>query len=129
MSSMNVGVDQLNAGSSIVTLILTFGSFIPGCIGHILNVIIFVRPNLRCHSCTNYFLSSSIVNLFVMLVVLPVRIASNSFNRSLSDWNGICCKMEYFLFYCARSLSCWLIVLVCIDRCIHSSGNQRWCRI
>ena len=37
--------------------------------------------------------------------------------------------MEYFLFYCARSLSCWLIVLVCIDRCIHSSGNQRWRRI
>ena len=73
MSSTNIGVDELNKASSIATLILTFGSFIPGCIGHILNVIIFVRPSLRCHSCTNYFLSSSIVSLFLMLIVLPVR--------------------------------------------------------
>lgn len=129
MSSTNVGVDQLNLGSSIVTLILTFGSFIPGCVGHLLNIMIFLRPSLRCHSCTNYFLSSSIVNLFVMLVVIPVRIASNSFNRSLSEWNEICCKLEYFLFYCARSLSYWFIVLVCVDRCIHSSANQKWIQL
>ena len=30
----------------------------------------------------------------------------------LSDWNEGLCKIEYNLFYCARSFSCWLIVLI-----------------
>lgn len=127
-SSSSSGVDQMNLAAATATLILTFGSFIPGSIGHILNVIVFTRPSLRCHSCTNYFLASTIANLFVMFVVLPVRIASNSFNQSLSEGNQILCKLEYYLFYCARSLSCWFIVLVCIDRCIHASGNVQWRR-
>ena len=128
MSSVMSTIDQLNAAAASITLALTFGSLIPGCIGLLLNIVVFSRPSLRRHSCSIYFLASTCVNLFVMFIIIPVRIASNSFNLSLSDKHEALCKVEYFLFYSVRSLSCWLILLVCIDRYIHSVGNHPWRR-
>jgi hypothetical protein len=75
-----------------------------------------------------YFLASTYVNLFVVFVIIPVRIASGSFNTDPANLNNIICKIEILMFYVTRSLSCWLIVLACADRYVISSPNELWRR-
>jgi hypothetical protein len=58
-------------------------------------------------------------------VVLPIRIVSEGFNMEPANYNIAICKIEIFAFYTIRTISCWLIVLACIDRYLHSSMNQR----
>lgn len=116
-------VDQLNAASSAIVLASSFTNFIVGIVGLILNVLIFTRPTLRCEPCAIYFLSSTCFNLFVVLMVIPVRAVSSSFSIEMSNYNLGICKIEFFVFYVVRVVSCWLIAFACIDRYLHSSTN------
>ncbi|CAF1148222.1 unnamed protein product [Rotaria sordida] len=123
MSSIDVKISQINSATSIIVLVLLCIAFAIGSIGLIFNVIVFTRPNLRREPCSLYFLSSTFFNLFFVFVIIPVRILSNSFNISMSNYNAELCKIEIFAFYSVRSISCWLIAMACIDRYLHSSAN------
>ncbi|CAF0854542.1 unnamed protein product [Adineta steineri] len=124
MSSADVTINQLTLATTTIVLILLCIAFTIGIIGLFLNIIVFTRPALCREPCSFYFLSSTYFNLFVVLIVIPVRILSNSFNIDLGFYNVGICKVEYFAFYSIRTISCWLITLACIDRYIHSSAKS-----
>ncbi len=123
MSDINTIINRLNTGSSIVLSVLSIVNFIPGSIGLIFNVVVLIRPQLRREPCSLYFLTSTFFNLFVTLIILPVRFFSNNYGLDLSRYNLSICKIENYIFYVARSSSCWFIVLACVDRYLHSSSK------
>ncbi|CAF0951919.1 unnamed protein product [Adineta ricciae] len=100
-----------------------------GLVGLLLNVLIFTQPILNRGPCSFYFLLSTVFNLFVVLIILPVRIVSNSFNLDLANYNSDLCKAEFYSFYIVRVASVWLILLACIDRYLHSSSNIKLRRL
>ncbi|CAF1612938.1 unnamed protein product, partial [Adineta ricciae] len=123
MSSVNIAINQLSTATTTVVLVLLCLAFVFGLVGLILNIIVFTRPNLRNEPCSFYFLSSTYFNLFFVIIIIPVRILSNSFNIDLAYYYIGICKIEYFAFYSVRTISCWLIAIACIDRYFHSSKS------
>ncbi|CAF4129600.1 unnamed protein product, partial [Adineta steineri] len=103
-------------------------SLLPGLIGLVLNLLVFTRPCLRRQPCSIYFFASTFPNLYIVLVMIPVRIASGSYNVDPANLNNIVCKIEIFMLYVMRSLFSWLIVLACIDRYVISSTGETWRR-
>lgn len=129
MSSTNDQINELNQAASTFFLVVSIVNFILGSIGLLVNVIVFTRPILRREPCSLYFLISSCYNLFVVFIVMPTRVLSNSYSISLSNLNDGICKFEYFIFYATRATSIWLILLACIDRFLHSSSKESIRRI
>ena len=123
-SSSSDAIDRVNTAGLAISLAWSIGSFIPGSIGLVLNVFIFNRPAFRRNPCSLYFLASTYASLFVVFIILPVRMISTIFNVDLAFLNIVLCKLEYYLFFAMRSLAIWLMVLACIDRYIHSVGNE-----
>jgi hypothetical protein len=123
MSSINGTIAQINSASTITVLILGSVNFILGAVGLLFNLVIFTRPSLCREPCSLYFLSSTYFSLFVVYVIVPLRILSNNFNIDMTNYNLGICKIEFFGNYSARAISCWLIVLACVDRFFHSSTN------
>ncbi|CAF1307063.1 unnamed protein product [Adineta ricciae] len=127
MSSLAILIEQINDAASICFLTISIVNFLLGAFGLLINIYVFTRPTLRQEPCSMYFLISSCYNLFVVFVVMPVRVLSNAYNISASNYNFGICKFEYFIFYATRATSIWLILLACIDRFLHSSP-QRYLR-
>jgi len=124
-----LSINELNQAASTFFLVVSIVNFILGSIGLLVNVIVFTRPILRREPCSLYFLISSCYNLFVVFIVMPTRVLSNSYSISLSNLNDGICKFEYFIFYATRATSIWLILLACIDRFLHSSSKESIRRI
>lgn len=125
MSNISETINLLNVAKSVIVLTLSLINFVPGIVGLVLNIIVFTRPTLRHEPCSLYFFSSTCFNIFVIFIVLPVRIVSNSFDIDLADYNLGICKIEIYSFHVTRTIFCWLIALACIDRYLHSSANIR----
>ncbi|CAF1288579.1 unnamed protein product [Adineta ricciae] len=123
MSSTSLFTDQINTATTTIVFCVLVINFLLGSISLVLNIIIFTRPTLRRQPCAIYFLTSSCLSLFVIYVILPVRIVSNSFNEDLANYYLFVCKTEFFLFFSVRATSCWAILFACIDRYFHSSSN------
>ena len=128
MSSTAAEIAQLNATGKVMNFVVLMLSFVPGSIGLVLNVIVFTRPSLRRQPCSIYFLASTFCNLYIVFYMLPVRIASGSFDMDPASFSNIVCKLQIFILYTLRSLSCWLIVLACADRYVISSASETWRR-
>ena len=94
-----------------------------GFIGLTLNTLIFTRKIFRQNSCVHYFLASSIANYFVIYFVLPSRILSDGFNIDPGTYNLFYCKLRFYTYFTAKSLSSWFIVLACFDRKMSSSRD------
>ncbi len=129
ISSVGIIVNQINTATTVIIVTLSVVNFIIGAIGLTFNVLVFTRPSLRRQPCSLYFLSATWFNLFVIFVVIPVRIVSEGFNMDLANYNLGICKTEIFAFNTARTISCWLIVLACVDRYFHSSKSAHLRRI
>lgn len=97
-----------------------------GLIGLTLNTLIFTRKIFRQNSCVRYFLASSIANYFVVYFVLPSRILSDGFNIDPGTYNLFYCKLRFYTYFTAKSLSSWFIVLACFDRQMSSSRNAHY---
>ena len=95
--------------------------FIFGSIGLVLNTIIFTRPTFRQNSCVNYFLASTVANYFVVIFILPSRVLSDGFQIDPGQYNLIYCKLRFYTYFTAKSLSSWFIILACFDRFMSSS--------
>jgi hypothetical protein len=125
MSSTDVTINQLNQAASTIFIAVSIINFALGGVGLILNILVFSRSALRREPCSFYFLSSTYYDLFVIFLILPVRILSNSYNINPANYNLGLCKVENFAFYVTRVIPIWLIVMACIDRYLHSSSNER----
>ncbi|CAF1247852.1 unnamed protein product [Adineta ricciae] len=129
MSSVDQTIQQLNIITTVTISIVYLGNFVFGVIGLTFNVFVFTRPVLRETPCSIYFLAATFVNFFVILFIIPVRLLLNNFNIDLSTYNPVYCKIQSFVFFTIRALSCWLITMACIDRYLHSSpeiSSRRW---
>ncbi|CAF1088873.1 unnamed protein product [Adineta ricciae] len=121
MSSIGDTINRINAAIVSIVIAVSFINLALGAIGLVFNVIIFTRPSLHNEPCSLYFFSSTCFNLFVILVIVPIRIASEGFNTDITSYNIGICKLEFFVFYVVRTIPCWLIVLACVDRYLKSS--------
>jgi hypothetical protein len=128
MSSSSTDINQLKTAGKIMNFVLLMIIFVPGSIGLVLNIIVFTRPSLRRQPCSIYFIASNICNIYIVFYMLPVRIASGSFDIDPASFSNIVCKLQIFILYTLRSLSCWLIVLACVDRYVISSASEAWRR-
>jgi hypothetical protein len=123
--SINVRINQINIATTTIVVILSCINFLFGAIGLLFNVLVFTRPFLRREPCSLYFFSSTCFNLFVIFIIVPVRIVSEGYNLDLANYYLGICKIEMFAFYTTRTISCWSILLACVDRYLHSSTKVR----
>ncbi|CAF3679605.1 unnamed protein product [Rotaria sordida] len=112
---------MLNDIKEIFSRYCLIGLFLLGSIGLTLNTLIFTRPIFRQNSCVHYFLASTIANYFVVFFILPSRILSDGFNIDPGQYNLFYCKIRFYTYFTAKSLSSWFIVLACLDRKMSSS--------
>jgi hypothetical protein len=114
-------IDMLDLISIIFSRYCLIILFLLGIIGLILNTLIFTRQIFRQNSCVQYFLASTIANYFVVFFILPSRILSDGFNIDPGRYNLFYCKIRFYTYFTAKSLSSWFIVLACFDRKMSSS--------
>ncbi|CAF3987837.1 unnamed protein product [Rotaria sp. Silwood2] len=119
----NQKLQMLDLIKEIFSRYCLIGLFIFGTVGLILNTLIFTRHTFRQNSCVLYFLASTIANYFVVFFVLPSRILSDGFNIDPGQYNAFYCKIRFYTYFTAKSLSSWFIVLACLDRKMSSSQN------
>lgn len=96
-----------------------------GTISLTFNTLIFTRQTFRQTSCVHYFLASTVANYFVVFFILPSRILSDGFDIDPGQYNLFYCKIRFYTYFTAKSLSSWFIVLACFDRRMSSSHNVR----
>ena len=100
----------------IIPLIIVFGTF-----GNLFNLILFRSDRLRVHTCSMYFFSLSLVNMFYTSVLLVQNLLIDGYGIDLSRYSNVYCKLSsYFLNLCPN-LSVYYIVLASIDRYFSSS--------
>jgi hypothetical protein len=97
--------------------------FVLGAISLTLNTLIFTRKTFRYNSCVHYFLASTIANYFVIFLILPSRVLSDGFQIDPGRYNLLYCKLRFYTYFTAKSLSSWFIVLACFDRKMSSSPD------
>ncbi|CAF3198174.1 unnamed protein product, partial [Rotaria sp. Silwood2] len=99
-------------------------------IGHILNLILFTRPNLISNSCCNYCLAASCVTIVEILVGQLFRLLHNGFNI---DWPYLwLCRVRLWILYSAYLTSAGLITLASLDRFASSCYQvkyRRWANV
>jgi len=102
--------DQIISGFILFTYIIF------GLIGNIFNILLFTRPVLFRVSSTLYLLSSSIANLFVIILVIPFRISVDAFNQDIKNYSLLSCKLVSYIYYVCLALPAFFTVLACADR-------------
>lgn len=121
--SRSANIDMLDLISTIFSRYCQILLCIFGVIGLILNTIIFTRKIFRQNSCVHYFLASTIANYFVVFFVLPSRVLSDGFDIDPGRYSLFYCKIRFYTYFTAKSLSSWFIVLACFDRKMSSSDD------
>ena len=97
---------------------LTF--LILGTFGNILNLMIFSHPSLRTNSCSNYFISGSVVNLISLYVGLITPFLG-LYGLDPTQKVSILCKLRFYFRFVTITLSTWFILFACIDRYFSTS--------
>ncbi|CAF1189610.1 unnamed protein product [Rotaria sordida] len=102
--------------------------FVLGNIGNCLNLLIFSQRSSRSNSCLLYFLSASIINIFILNFGLVLRILRGIWNidpalKSLwfCRWRTYLTSTFFLIYRCS-------ILLACIDR-MCASSRSAWIRM
>ena len=98
-----------------------------GLVGHLLNMILFTRPNLIRNSCCNYCLASSCMALIQIVFGQFFRLLKSGYDLVVTVvwW----CRLRVFLLYAAYLASTTFITLAAIDRFASSCDqvkHRRW---
>ncbi|CAF4104502.1 unnamed protein product [Adineta steineri] len=109
-------INALNYANEIFYLFWAFVLIALGTIGHSLSIYVFTRPILRSNPCACYFLSATIIGLFVTYVNTPLRLLQYIYNYDVFKYSTASCKILTWILLCARALASWFIVLASIDR-------------
>jgi magnesium-transporting ATPase (P-type) len=123
IENRSLSIDMLDLISDIFSRYCLIVLFLLGTIGLTLNTFIFTRKTFRQNSCVHYFLASTIANYFVVFFILPSRILSDGFKIDPGQYNLFYCKLRFYTYFTAKSLSSWFIVLACFDRKMSSSQS------
>lgn len=111
---------QLILTNYVLTIVAVFG-----IVGNLLNTIIFCQKHFRKNSCSVYFISTSIVNLFIIcFAVIPTIYASYS-SYDLQSYSVVYCKFRSYFLQSAIMISRFSVALASIDRYALCSSNIR----
>ena len=102
--------------------------FILGNIGNSFNLLIFCRRSSRVNSCLLYFLSASVINIFILNFGLVLRILRGIWNIDpavqflwFCRWRTYLTSTFFLIYRCS-------ILLACIDR-MCASSRVAWIRM
>ena len=101
---------------AIIPVIIVFGTF-----GNFFNLILFRTAKLRVHTCSMYFFSLSLVNLFYTSVLLIQNLLLDGYGIDPARNSNTFCKLISYLLNLCPNLSVYYIVLASIDRYFSSS--------
>jgi hypothetical protein len=102
--------------------------FILGNIGNCFNLLIFCRPSSRSNSCLLYFLSASIVNIFILNFGLVLRILRGIWNIDPAVTFIWFCRCRTYLSSTFFLIYRCSILLACVDR-MCASSKSAWMRM
>jgi len=111
-----VSTNSLSLMSEIINRSVLFIYIIFGLIGNIFNVFLFTCPALFRTSSSLYLLSASIANLFVIIFVIPIRLAADGFDRDITSYSLLSCRFLSYIYYICLALPSFFTVLACADR-------------
>ena len=98
---------EINNASTQIDRYLSVGLILFGCIGNILNCVVFLQRIFRTNPCAVYFLVASLSSIIA----------------DLTQTNSILCKLQLAVVFITRCILPWLIVLTTIDRYLISSSD------
>ncbi|CAF1638785.1 unnamed protein product [Adineta ricciae] len=97
-----------------------------GCIGNVLNLVLFTRRTLRSNPCAIYFFLLSITNLISLTFGILPNYLINVYGIDILTTTMFFCRFRFFTVHCSLAISSWSIVLAGIDRfCISSRQVRR----
>ena len=99
--------------------------FILGNIGNCLNLLLFSQRASRANSCLLYFLSASVINIFILNVGLVLRILRGIWNIDPALKFVWFCRWRTFFSTACFLIYRYSILFACIDRACASSRNAR----
>ncbi|CAF1281195.1 unnamed protein product [Rotaria sp. Silwood1] len=115
---------QTNSSLIAVTKVLIFYGYpfmlIFGNIGNALNVVLFLRKNLRTTSCNNYFLVSAFSNAIALNVAIMPLLYMESHHI---EETILFCKFQGYVINAALQISRYLIIMASFDRFALCSTN------
>lgn len=94
-----------------------------GFVGNLFNIVIFTRRPMNTNPCSIYFLSSSAVNLSVLIFGSIFRCLADGFHFDVVAMHLAFCRLRYYILHCSMVLSPWIVVLAGFDRYCVSSPN------
>ena len=100
-------------------------AFILGNIGNCMNLILFSQSSSRANSCLLYFLSASIINVYILNYSLALRILRDiwKINPDVSSLGF--CRWRSYSISGSLLIYRYSILFACIDRMCASSRNAR----
>ncbi|CAF1350971.1 unnamed protein product [Adineta steineri] len=125
MSSNSTYAIILTSTIGYISLYINFITIIAGTIGGICNLITYSAPRLRKNACVFYLLCATILEIFSILIIVPTRIALDSFGNNLENQSILFCKLRYFISIVVPKLVTYYILLAIVDRCLATSSNVR----
>ena len=120
--STTTAIVLVNAEKYVFLCLYTFGT-----IGSLLNIYIFVQKRFRIKSCSNYFLASSVTDLFYINSFILLQLLSlfqAQIGRSIGS-TVLWCKFGSYAYFLLPCLASTYITSASIDRfCASSSSNR-----
>jgi hypothetical protein len=98
-----------------------------GVLGSLLNIVTLLQKQFRKNPCSQYFLSASTTDFFVMNVVVMTDVL-RYLNPPLFVYINLTvvwCKLQKYFIFLLSCLSSTFITLACIDRFCTSSHSQQ----
>ncbi|CAF4704328.1 unnamed protein product [Rotaria sp. Silwood1] len=111
---------QVNMGRYLYPIIFSLGN-----IGSILNILILTQRVYLQNSCSCYILASSIINLFIVNIVIFFHMLAFGFSIDPTTTSFFFCRFRQYISHVTTLLSKIYIVLACIDRWAMTSTNVR----
>ncbi|XP_064633134.1 G-protein coupled receptor 183-like [Lineus longissimus] len=101
-----------------------------GTVGNILFFLVLRRRGMNPDSPTSFLLQVlAMVDLLVLSMVLLPKFIGYAMGQELEEIADISCKLINFSNYTMTDLSCWILVLVTIERFIAIAAPSRFTRI
>jgi len=126
--TLSVDLDRATLVLTVMDKYMMVLLYLVGIIGSLLNVFTFLQKQLRTNSCSNYFLSASIIEFCIVNTFILVQVIY-SFNQPLSIYiitTNAWCKMGNYLLFVLPCLASIYITLATIDRFCTSSSYQKF---
>lgn len=107
---------QLSALSAKLTLYYLMPIYALGILGNLLNLMVFLRRNMRSNACAQYFISMSITELILFVGFFMIRMLPYITGYDLTQTVPGFCKIRVYFYVFTLGLIRQFLCLISIDR-------------